>query len=168
MCFETPIEQQITRELQQAIGLLFVTCGAVEVALGILLAKLAVYPAPLKSHTAYVTNGMDLKVKLMNIETCVSELFPENIAIIRKLTSSIRRQFDHRNAIAHNLSIARGDRLVVMVFKMTSKGPSVSKEFTSAQITSFSRILFDRSKSLEAKLTGIGLPKWTPDVAPQQ
>jgi hypothetical protein len=157
MCEPTPIETEYSEAMQKAVGLLFLTAGNVEAALAFTIARCVCYPHQATPAAVLAFAGMEIKLKLQTLENCIRLIAPENKTEMSKLAASIRRQFDHRNTIAHNVNHNPGDGLMSRPFKMLSKGLRPSSTFSDTQITTFARIMTKRTKQINDLVTRSGV-----------
>lgn len=154
-----PLETRYSDELMKAVGLLFITASNIEAALGLQVARCLCHPHTINQATATSCAGIELKTKLRQIEISTQILFPQHLDGVKKITSSIRRQFDHRNAIAHNCNFGSGDDLRVIPLKMSNKGAVREKTFVANQITNIARMMHARTRQLDECLIAIGFAK---------
>jgi hypothetical protein len=155
-----PFETMFSDELLRAVGLLFLGSAVAETALGTQAARCLCHPNSLTAQAYLSTAGMDLKIKLQTIEQCVRVCASRGEGKIEHITSSIRRQFEHRNAIAHNMGWpARPDEISLNPVKLTRKGVVPGKVFTAKQIMGFAQVMHSRVRQLTEELTELGITK---------
>lgn len=159
MCNPISLENHYSDNLQKAVGLLFITASNTEAVLGMQVARCLCHPHTLTPQSALSCAGIELKTKLRQIEIATQVAFPNEVSAIKKITSSIRRMFDHRNAIAHNANEGPNDTLNVTPLKLGSKGIEKTKPLNAAQITNFARVMHARTRQLDDSLTSIGFVK---------
>lgn len=161
MCDPISLETHYDDDLQKAVGFLFLSASNVEAALGMQVARCYCAPHMVTPQSALMCAGADLSLKLQQINICVLLLAPDEYEACCKLTASIRRQFDHRNALAHNSNWGPGNRITITRLKVSGKKLTEPKIFNASQITNFGRIMYLRCFQLDALLTKAGLPKLT-------
>ena len=159
MCDPISLEDHYSDDLQRAVGLLFIVASNVEAALGMQVARCIAHPNKPAAQSLLSCAGIELKTKLRQIEMATQLLFPERLPEVRKIISSIRRQFDHRNNIAHNSNVGPGDAITITPLKLGNKGLEKSKTFRPNQITNFARVMHARTRQLDETLTSIGFSK---------
>lgn len=104
--------------------------------------------------------GMEMKLKLQTIGYCIQMHKQSEIPRLEKVTSSIRRLFEHRNYIAHNFAVPTAKHVEIHVLKMTRKGPAKSKTFTAQQIEGFAHLIHARNRQLDDCLNEIGIARF--------
>jgi hypothetical protein len=159
MCDPISLETHYSEAMQKAVGLLFITAANVESALGMLVGRCACHPHIVTPQALVAFAGMDLKLKLQTIENCMRLIAPQFRGETEKVSASIRRQFDHRNTIAHNSNFNVAGATRVMPLKMLNKGMRRPSMFTDQQITKYARIMFHRTRQLDELLTRAGVVK---------
>ena len=160
--------ENFSKDMLEAVGHLTLSCAISEATLGTHLARLAIHPSAGQNQSVLLSAGMDLKVKLQNIETCVQLLFPDRLADVKKITSSIRRQFDHRNVIFHNISVQQGNELAIIRLRMGKDNLIFAKFFTASQIDGFATVLHGRMQQIGKMLTDLGVAPLAPPEEQQK
>ena len=152
-----PLRDIYSNEIIEAVGLLFLAASTCESALSFQAARCMLHPNKLTNQSTFAASGMDLKVKLLVIENSVRVIAPDHADRIAKITASVRRLFQHRNNIAHNLSAVDESKLKVYVHKITSKGPAKAKVYNARQIEDFANLMGARTRQVDDCLNEIGI-----------
>ncbi|WP_141396746.1 hypothetical protein [Rhizorhabdus dicambivorans] len=135
--------------IKKAVGILFLTSGAVETSLSVLLARLASHPGEINSRLAFAFSGMDVRVKLSKLcDLCVGTNVDRSQ--ITHVTQSISKLFERRNAIAHNLCDPSGENIRILNLKIVRNGLKADQIFTADRIEKIAALMLVRSRQLDA------------------
>ena len=157
MCDPIPAEKSFSEEVRAAVGLLFLTSAAVENQLGIHVARLMAHPNKVTGFAPFGTSGMDASVKLITIQRAIKMILPAYAIAAERICTSIRRQFETRNNIAHCLAGPTPNGLSVAPLKLTSKGVVAVKGYPVSHILRSARVLHARANELGKLLKDAGV-----------
>lgn len=155
--------KEIGPELEQAIGSLFVSAGAAEVALAMQVLRMMANPNPIIVDAVPLLSGMEVRVKLGIIRTYAGLKARDRCTrnAISKTADNIRDAFDRRNDFAHSALKAgdEADTVALLTMKVDRVGIPITKVYTKAQIEGFSQAIRSSVRALDEQLTRLGFRK---------
>lgn len=165
------MEDGYSKELLQAVGILFLTAAATETLISFEVLRVLSHPRAMDPNLIPAISGMEVGVKLGIVRVTAAMHKPHCGPAISRATTKLQDAFEHRNNIAHNFgrNAKTEDHITLTQLRLTPQGkmrPEI--HYHARQIRMFSYLLQQRGRALDEALTEAGFAKLPKQKLPKQ